>query len=102
MLDRPRRPTPRGTLAFLLLVFVVAAEAPVLHSHQGQGTGLYDEECPAGRLAASAGRLGPSPRPLIGIGTPLPGEGSLGAPLPLALPGIPLGPTDARAPPRPA
>ena len=102
MLNRPHRPTPRGTLALLLLIFVVATEAPVLHSHQGQGTGLYDEECPAGRLATSAGRLGPSPRPLTGIGTPLPGGGSPEAPRLLAFPGIPLGPTDARAPPLPA
>ena len=97
----PGRLILRGALV-LLLPLLIVTEVPLLHTHHGPGSGLYDEECPDLRLATSAGRLGPSPCPLIGIGLLLPGAGSPEVPRPLVVPGIPLGPPDARAPPRSA
>ncbi len=97
-----RRVILSGVLALVLPVLVVLAEVPVLHAHQGEGLGLYDGECPSWRLATSAGGLGPSPRPLAGLGRPLLREGSRDAQRPLTVCGACRAPTDARAPPRPA
>ena len=56
-----------GAPALVRSLVVLLTEVPVLHVHQGQGAGLYDDECAALRLATSPNRYGPSPRPLVGI-----------------------------------
>jgi hypothetical protein len=45
----------------LLTVAVLAADLPEIHSHDAETPGLYNEECPLGRLAVSRwGLAGPA------------------------------------------
>jgi hypothetical protein len=92
----------RGALALLLPLLVVATEIPLPHGHDSSGVGLYDEQCPSLRLAAGASSLGPSPRPLTDLGTPLPATDRPDREPPLAVPSAPVSPAPARAPPIPA
>lgn len=88
-----------GAPALVRSLVVLLTEVPVLHAHQGEGAGLYDDECAALRLATSPNRYGPSPRPLVGIRGLSP-AGELPAIVLPSIPGTPLGPTGSRAPPR--
>jgi hypothetical protein len=70
-----RRPTARAScaswsaVACLLLAGIVGAvDLPVVHDHHLPG--IFNEECPLGRLAARAPRL-PSPDVLLAAGLPV-------------------------------
>ncbi len=89
----------RGWLALAVCGLVTAVEAPVLHSHQAQEPALYDEECPAARLATGGSSPGLGPRPPVAIGGLMPVART---PDVLPSPEIPGGcpaTTEARSPP---
>jgi hypothetical protein len=45
-------------LAVALALSWLGMEAPILHRHGDAGEGLYDDECPLARLAATETRVG--------------------------------------------
>jgi hypothetical protein len=82
-----------------LVVALLATDVPVVHAHRGPDLGLYNEECPLGRLAtlrsAALPDASPAPRTL-GPAPDLPSTSP--APAPAVRP---LDSPDARAPPLP-
>lgn len=88
-----------GAVAVLLSALVLAADVPASHHHDTRGTALYDQECPAMRLATSAGSLGLAPGPMTDLGPAPPAPDAVPSrPLRAVLGAAPL-PPDARAPP---
>ena len=88
-----------GTVAVLLSALVLAADVPASHHHDTRGTALYDQECPAMRLATSAGSIGLGPRPMTDLGPAPPAPEAVPSRPLRAVLGTVLLPPDARAPP---
>jgi len=88
-----------GTAAVVLSLLVMVMEVPTLHYHHSPETGLYDQECPTMRLAASAGSLGVGPQSLTDLGAAPPAPDTVSGPPISGGPGLAVGPTDPRGPP---
>ncbi|HEY7254789.1 MAG TPA: hypothetical protein VIG37_30170 [Methylomirabilota bacterium] len=88
-----------GTAVAALSLLVMVMEVPTLHHHPGPQTGLYDQECPTMRLAASAGGLGLAPQSLTDLGAAPPAPDTVSGPPMSGVPGRAVGPTDPRGPP---
>src|SRR5262245_13066811 len=80
-----------------LVLALLATGVPVVHAHRDPDLGLYNEECPLGRLATppSAALPDTSPAPsTLGPAPDLPSTSPTPAPA-----GRPLDSSEARAPP---
>jgi len=78
----------RSALLIFLLLALVGADAPAIHSHDATSPGIYNEECPLARLAVPAwARLAAAPEPIIQLApvpSPalMPSVAELGSPVP--------------------
>jgi hypothetical protein len=82
-----------------LVLALLATDLPVLHAHHGPDVGLYNEECPLGRLATPRSAALPEASPPTAALGPAPDPPL--TPSPLAPVSQPLASHDARAPPVP-
>jgi hypothetical protein len=84
---------------FALVLALLATDVPVVHAHRGPDLGLYNEECPLGRLATPPSAALPDASPPTSPLGPAPDLASTSpAPAPAARP---LDSSEARAPPTP-
>jgi hypothetical protein len=90
----------RATIFPLVLVLaLLATDVPVVHAHRGPDLGLYNEECPLGRLATRTTAALPNASPATSTLGPAP---DLPSTSPAPAPAVrPLDSADARAPPVP-
>jgi hypothetical protein len=88
-----------AALSLALVLALVATDLPVVHAHGGGTVGLYNEECPLGRLATPPSAVLADASPPVSVLGPSPDQGpSAPADLPAS---EPLDSHGARAPPVP-